>query len=153
MLRDILRAGSRAFSAAAAPAPRAPARAAAAAAGGAAAAAPAAAPAAREARPVFFPQMSMTLVRRVTARLPYNHFLFRVDPKYTKADIKEYLTKVHGASVARVTTSISLGALRRLRARARALRPRATAHTAPPPRTPSQARRGARRAVAQSSTS
>ena len=64
----------------------------------------------REAPLTFFPQMSVTLVRRVTARMPYNHFLFRVDPKYTKADIREYLTKVYGVDVARVTTSISLGA-------------------------------------------
>jgi hypothetical protein len=64
----------------------------------------------REAPPTHFPQMSVTLVRRVTARLPYNHFLFRVDPKYTKSDIREYLTKVYGVNVARITTSISLGA-------------------------------------------
>jgi len=60
---------------------------------------------------VYFPNMSLTLVRRVSARLPYNHFLFRCDPKYTKHDIKEYLTKVYNVDVARVTTAISLGEL------------------------------------------
>lgn len=58
---------------------------------------------------VYLPEMSMTLVRRVSARLPYNHFLFRVHPKWTKAEITEYLTKVYNVNVARVTTSISLG--------------------------------------------
>jgi ribosomal protein L23 len=59
---------------------------------------------------VYFPNMAMTLVRRVSSRLPYNHFLFRVDPKHTKHEIKEYLTKVYNVDVARVTTAISLGA-------------------------------------------
>lgn len=60
---------------------------------------------------VFLPEMALTLVRRVTAKLPYNHFLFRVDPKHTKAEIREYLTKVYSVDVARITTSVSLGAL------------------------------------------
>ncbi len=58
---------------------------------------------------VFLPQMALTLVRRVTARLPYNHYLFRADPKYTKHDVREYLEKVYNVKVSRVTTSISLG--------------------------------------------
>lgn len=59
---------------------------------------------------VYFPEMALTLVRRVTGRLPYNHFLFRVRPKFTKLEIKEYLEKVYGVKVARIATSIQLGA-------------------------------------------
>ena len=58
---------------------------------------------------VYLPEMTMTLVRRVTAKLPHNHYLFRVDPKYTKAEIKEYLQKLYSVKVARIGTSISLG--------------------------------------------
>jgi hypothetical protein len=58
---------------------------------------------------VFLPQMALTLVRRVTARLPYNHYLFRADPKHTKHEVREYLEKVYNVKVARITTSISLG--------------------------------------------
>ena len=58
---------------------------------------------------VHFPEMSLTLVRRVSAKLPYNHFLFRVDPRHTKAELREYLTKVYNVNVARITTAISLG--------------------------------------------
>jgi ribosomal protein L23 len=58
---------------------------------------------------VFLPEMAMTLVRRVTARLPHNHYLFRVDPKYTKSEVREYLEKVYDVKVGLVTTSISLG--------------------------------------------
>ena len=57
--------------------------------------------------------MSLTLVRRVTATLPYNHFLFRCEPKWTKNEIKEYLEKVYKVNVARIATSISLGKIRR----------------------------------------
>ena len=63
---------------------------------------------------IYLPTMSMTLVRRVSAHLPYNHYLFRVAPKHTKAEIKEYLEKVYNVSVARVTTSISMGKTRRV---------------------------------------
>ena len=59
---------------------------------------------------VYLPTMALTLVRRVTAKLPYNHFLFRCAPKYTKMEIREYLEKVYNVKVARVTTSITLGA-------------------------------------------
>ncbi len=58
---------------------------------------------------VYLPEMTLTMVRRVTAKLPYNHFLFRADPKWTKNEIKEYLTKIYNVNVARVNTSISLG--------------------------------------------
>jgi ribosomal protein L23 len=61
---------------------------------------------------VYLPEMALTLVRRVTARLPYNHYLFRTDPKWTKLEIKEYLHKVYGVRVAAIATSISLGASR-----------------------------------------
>lgn len=58
---------------------------------------------------VYLPNMSLTLVRRATASLPRNSYLFRCDPKYTKLEIKEYLEKVYGVSVAAVNTSNSLG--------------------------------------------
>ena len=60
---------------------------------------------------VYLPEMALTLVRRVTARLPRNHYLFRTDTKWTKTEIREYLTKVYGVQVARIATSISQGAL------------------------------------------
>jgi ribosomal protein L23 len=59
---------------------------------------------------VHFPEMALTLVRRVTAKLPYNHFLFRTEPKWTKTEIKEYLQKIYDVRVARVATYISPGA-------------------------------------------
>lgn len=59
---------------------------------------------------VYFPEMALTLVRRMTARLPYNHFMFRTELKWTKNEIKEYLTKVYSVKVARITTYISAGA-------------------------------------------
>lgn len=58
---------------------------------------------------VWFPNMSLTLVRRSTAKLPKNMYMFRCDPKYTKLEIKEYLTKVYGVSVASVNTVNMLG--------------------------------------------
>jgi ribosomal protein L23 len=58
---------------------------------------------------IFFPEMALTLVRRASAKLPYNHFLFRTDPKWTKNEIKEYLRKVYNVDVARITTYISPG--------------------------------------------
>lgn len=57
--------------------------------------------------------MALTLVRRATAELPRNTFLFRCDPKYTKLEIKEYLQKVYSVKVASVATINSLGKLRR----------------------------------------
>lgn len=58
---------------------------------------------------VHLPEMALTMVRRVTAKLPFNHYLFRVDPKYTKNEIQEYLEKVYNVKVSNITTSISLG--------------------------------------------
>ncbi len=58
---------------------------------------------------VHFPEMALTLVRRVTAKLPHNHYLFRVDPKYTKAEVREYLEKVYNVKVANITSSVQLG--------------------------------------------
>jgi large subunit ribosomal protein L23 len=63
---------------------------------------------------VHLPEMALTLVRRVTARLPYNHFLFRATPSVTKHEVREYLEKVYDVRVARVTTSVSLGKVRRV---------------------------------------
>lgn len=63
---------------------------------------------------VHFPEMALTLVRRVTARLPHNHFLFRTDPRWTKSEIREYLEKVYSVHVARIATTISLGASRHM---------------------------------------
>lgn len=62
---------------------------------------------------VHLPEMALTLVRRVTARLPYNHFLFRAAPSVTKAEVREYIDKVYGVTAARITTSIALGKTRR----------------------------------------
>jgi ribosomal protein L23 len=59
---------------------------------------------------VHLPEMALTLVRRTTAKLPYNHFLFRTDTRWTKGEIKEYLEKVYSVKVARIATAISLGA-------------------------------------------
>jgi ribosomal protein L23 len=58
---------------------------------------------------VYFPEMALTLVRRVTSKLPHNHFLFRTEPKWTKLEIKEYLKAVYDVNVARIATSISAG--------------------------------------------
>ena len=63
---------------------------------------------------VHLPEMALTLVRRVTARLPYNHFLFRTSPRVTKHEVREYLEKVYDVRVARVTSSVSLGKVRRV---------------------------------------
>ena len=59
-----------------------------------------------------FPNMALTLVRRATADLPKNTYLFRCDPKYTKLEIKEYLQKVYNVTVANVSTINSLGTSR-----------------------------------------
>jgi hypothetical protein len=58
----------------------------------------------------FFPNMALTLVRRSTAKLPKNMYMFRCDPKYTKSEIREYLEKVYGVNVASVNTINYLGA-------------------------------------------
>jgi ribosomal protein L23 len=87
----------------------------------------------------YLPTMLLTLVRRVSAKLPYNHFLFRVNPQHTKAEIREYLEKVYNVKVARITTSISLGAWGRkgrvvvASARTRRLPRRHSRALAPPP--------------------
>ena len=60
---------------------------------------------------VWFPNMALTLVRRSTAALPKNTYLFRCDPKYTKSEIQEYLTKVYNVNVASVNTVNYLGGL------------------------------------------
>ena len=68
---------------------------------------------------VHLPEMSMTLVRRVSARLPHNQFLFRVEPSVTKHEVREYLRAVYGCRVARVSTSVSLGKVRRVPGKAK----------------------------------
>jgi ribosomal protein L23 len=60
---------------------------------------------------VHFPEMALTLVRRASAKLPYNHFVFRTEPKWTKFEIKEYLEKVYNVKVDSITTNISQGKL------------------------------------------
>ena len=109
----------------------------------------------------YLPTMLLTMVRRVSAQLPYNQFLFRVAPKHTKAELREYLEKVYNVKVARITTSISLGASgwQRVRAQRRTMLEAPCAstcwltlfflHTS----TFSQARRGAQWASAPFSTS
>ena len=54
--------------------------------------------------------MPLTLVRRASAKLPRNNFIFRTDPKWTKQEIKEYLTKIYSMDVERVATINYLGA-------------------------------------------
>lgn len=58
---------------------------------------------------IHLPEMALTLVRRASSKLPYNHFMFRTDTKWTKAEIREYLEKVYSVKVARIATAISLG--------------------------------------------
>lgn len=62
-----------------------------------------------QANRVFFPEMSLTLIRRATAKLPFNHYLFKTEPKWTKLEIKEYLEKVYNVKVARIATAIVAG--------------------------------------------
>ena len=67
--------------------------------------------------------------------------MLRTDPKWTKAEIREYLLKVYGVRIARIATYIAAGAWRPragmppLRERAAATR----AHRAPPPQASSSA--------------
>lgn len=58
---------------------------------------------------IFFPEMALTLVRRASSKLPFNHYLFKTDPKWTKNEIKEYLQKIYGVKVARITTYVTQG--------------------------------------------
>ena len=53
---------------------------------------------------VWLPNMTMTLVRRASARQPRNNFIFRTAPNATKPEIKEYLAKVYGVRATRVAT-------------------------------------------------
>lgn len=61
--------------------------------------------------PAWFPEMSLTLVRRASADLPKGNFIFRTDPKWTKPEIREYLEKVYNIKVERVATINYLGKL------------------------------------------
>jgi hypothetical protein len=52
-----------------------------------------------------FPNMAITFMGKNTrTRLRDNQYVFRVEPHYTKHDIKEYLTKVYNLPVAKVNT-------------------------------------------------
>ena len=62
---------------------------------------------------IYFPEIALTLVRRVTSKLPYNHFLFRTDAKWTKTELREYLQKLYNVKVAGISTYISPGLLHR----------------------------------------
>lgn len=54
---------------------------------------------------VRFPNMSMIFMgKNAKTRLRENQYVFRVEPNYTKNDIKEYLTKIYGLSVTKVNT-------------------------------------------------
>lgn len=55
-------------------------------------------------RTVYLPQYAMTLVRRASAKLPPNNFIFRVDPRMTKPEIKQYLERIYDVPVLRVGT-------------------------------------------------
>lgn len=52
-----------------------------------------------------FPNMAITYVaKRDSQRIRPNQHVFRVDPKYTKHDIKEYLTKLYNLPIKSVNT-------------------------------------------------
>ncbi|TYZ63434.1 hypothetical protein PybrP1_007293 [[Pythium] brassicae (nom. inval.)] len=52
-----------------------------------------------------FPNMAVTFMgKNARTRLRENQYVFRVEPNYTKHDIKEYLTKVYGLPVIKVNT-------------------------------------------------
>lgn len=52
-----------------------------------------------------FPNMAITFMgKNARTRLRDNQYVFRVEPNYTKHDIKEYLTKVYGLPVVKVNT-------------------------------------------------
>ncbi|GMF66278.1 unnamed protein product [Phytophthora lilii] len=54
---------------------------------------------------VKFPNMAVTFMgKNARTRLRDNQFVFRVEPHYTKHEIKEYLTKVYDLPVAKVNT-------------------------------------------------
>lgn len=54
---------------------------------------------------VKFPNMAVTFMgKNARTRLRDNQYVFRVEPNYTKNDIKEYLTKVYNLPVAKVNT-------------------------------------------------
>jgi ribosomal protein L23 len=54
--------------------------------------------------------------------LPFNHFLFRTEASTTKHEVREYLEKVYDVKVARITTSVSLGKVRRAPGKAKIFR-------------------------------
>lgn len=52
-----------------------------------------------------FPNMAITFMgKNARTRLRDNQYVFRVEPNYTKHDIKEYLTKIYGLPVVKVNT-------------------------------------------------
>ncbi|KAA0152023.1 hypothetical protein FNF27_05233 [Cafeteria roenbergensis] len=53
---------------------------------------------------VWLPEIQLTLIRRATARMPRNNYVFRTAPKWTKPEIKQFLQKAYGVKVARVAT-------------------------------------------------
>lgn len=59
-----------------------------------------------------FPNMAITFMgKNARTRMRDNQYVFRVEPNYTKHDIKEYLTKVYGLPVVKVNTMNYEGAL------------------------------------------
>jgi ribosomal protein L23 len=53
---------------------------------------------------VWLPELQLALVRRATARLPRNTFVFRTQPKWTKPEIRQFLEKAYGVNVVRIAT-------------------------------------------------
>ena len=54
---------------------------------------------------VKFPNMAITFMgKNARTRLRDNQYVFRVEPHYTKHEIKEYLTKVYDLPVTKVNT-------------------------------------------------
>lgn len=61
---------------------------------------------------VKFPNMAITFMgKNARTRLRDNQYVFRVEPNYTKHEIKEYLTKVYDLPVLKVNTMNYEGAL------------------------------------------
>ena len=56
----------------------------------------------------FFGNAAMTMMKR-PSNLPRNKVVFKVDPKMTKHEIKEYLTKLYQVDVKKVNTMIYEG--------------------------------------------
>lgn len=61
-----------------------------------------------------FPNMALTYMRpNPSQRIRENQVIFKCDAKYTKSEIKEYLTKIYSLPVEKVNTMNYLGKTKR----------------------------------------